>query len=224
MSLEQLTEESWSKSLDSYLAAWADWGEKVARDDKPSRAINGLARHVLVDLAVHSRARLDTGDDVHGSDLHPGISLVFSSSPVLRHVEFGLYRDKWFVQMLIPFIDSIPKVTEEFWEDISAICRLTHTEFSENGAIPVHSPEQKRLLRSGRSVHYRIVRNYLLRRSDPTSDSDDIGILLSEVSVQIPFATSLDTLRQVFRKYYRCVRQLYRCDYQKSKGGKATWA
>lgn len=225
VSFEPLTEAFWSKSLAAYSHAWARCPEhELCRDDTPARAIFPLANSVLAELVGHSGMRIDKKAEIFRYNLHPGIHLAFHSGPVAGHIQFGIWADHWFIETLLPYFDSIPNVTEDFWTGISEICHLAQTTFEENTFMPRSSPEQKRLFKSGRSIHYRIVRNFVLLRSQTDLDSNDacamspdIGNLSSKVSIDSSFTECLGTLRQLYKQYYRCLQHLYRCEYQKSR-------
>jgi hypothetical protein len=46
-----------------------------------------------------------------GLQKYLGANLTMFYGPVLQHIRFGVYLDKWFVETLVPYMDSLPNVT-----------------------------------------------------------------------------------------------------------------
>lgn len=220
-----VTEDFWNRSVTAFARAFD--GRELTDPklhDTCGRLIDPLACSVLADLVDHSAAKLSSGAQVAGFKKFLGASLTVQSGPVLQRLEFGVYLDHWFVQTLVPFADSIPNVAEKFWDDISEIVQTARTTFEENVVVPTGTPQRKQLMRSGRSVHYRMIRNYVLMRSDAERDTENIGILASEVSISEPMAVALPKLRKLFKLYYGVLMQLYRPAYQKQRLARRRWA
>jgi hypothetical protein len=219
LDFEPPTEEFWNQSVVAYttVLAWGwDPGDSRFREASSS-AIDALACRVLADLVRHCRINLEPGAVIKGFENGIGANLTVHSGPVLHWLEFGVYHEHWFMQLLVPFMDSIPNVTEDFWDTISKIRRTAPTKFEENEVIRTTTAERKRLMQSGRSIQYCIIRNFILRRQESDRQSDDIGHLSSEVAVSEPYETALPRLRRLFKLYHSLLQQLYRPAYQKER-------
>ena len=225
MITEPLTEAFWNDSIVRFSAAFE--GRELSDPELYETAgnlIGSLADSVLVDLIGESGVKVPVDARVTGLARYLGANLTVQSGPVLPHLRFGVYVNYWFLDTLLPYVDSLPNVTESFWEDVSAICQTAPTTFNENEVLPRRTVEQKRLMQSGRSVQYKMVRNYVLKRSCGESDNDDIGSLESRISLFEPFDVALPKLRALFRLYHRVLNQLYQPAHRKERAQERRWS
>jgi len=221
---EPLTEDFWNESISAYAQAFDGWEITDPELHNTCRKlIDPLVCRVLGDVVEHGRIRVCEGAQVTGFDRYLGANLTVQSGPVLQRLEFGIYWDHRFVETLVPFADSIPNVKEGFWDDVSEVVRTARTTFEENMVVPTRTVQRKQLMRSGRSVQYRMIRNYVLMRSDAEGDTENIGILTSGVPIDEPMAATLPKLRKLFKLYYGLLMQLYRPAYQKGRLARKRW-
>lgn len=209
MALIPLSEGYWRQTVTAYLKEWINLSiPEMHKSDAANEAIREFACNVIVHLAASNGIKKFSPDQIMGIKMHPGISIHIDDGGALRHINFGIYMNEWSIESYLPCAESLPFMPDAFWRDMADLALIGNTEVWDN--CPVDSPTgtPKRFMDAKKSVTFRLIRNLIFRKLTEPKSGEDVGTLVTKLSIDTPYLELMDNLRRAFGLYHRCVGRL----------------